>query len=194
MKGEPYTYLKIKYTLARILAGVIIVFIFPLLLLLLILVSVDTFSCGLFVQDRVGQYGKLFRIYKFKTIRPVSRKISSIGAFLRKTKLDELPQLFNILKGEMSFIGPRPDVSGYYDSLKGEDRKLLILKPGLLSEASLEYRNEEYLLNQKENPLKYNDEIIFPHKIKLNLEYLERVSFKEDIRILLKTCGIFFNK
>ncbi|MCW0496378.1 sugar transferase [Riemerella anatipestifer] len=194
MKGEQHAYLKIKYTLARILAGVIIVVIFPLLLLLLILVSVDTFSYGLFVQDRVGQYGRIFRIYKFKTIRPVSRKISSIGAFLRKTKLDELPQLFNILKGEMSFIGPRPDVSGYYDSLKGEDRKLLILKPGLLSEASLEYRNEEYLLNQKENPLKYNDEIIFPHKIKLNLEYLERVSFKEDIRILLKACGIFFNK
>ncbi|MDY3317560.1 sugar transferase [Riemerella anatipestifer] len=194
MKGEQHAYLKIKYTLARILAGVIIVFIFPLLLLLLILVSVDTFSYGLFVQDRVGQYGRIFRIYKFKTIRPVSRKISSIGAFLRKTKLDELPQLFNILKGEMSFIGPRPDVSGYYDSLKGEDRKLLILKPGLLSEATLEYRNEEYLLNQKENPLKYNDEIIFPHKIKLNLEYLERVSFKEDIRILLKTCGVFFNK
>ncbi|WP_052911842.1 sugar transferase [Riemerella anatipestifer] len=194
MKGEQYAYLKIKYTLARILAGVIIVVIFPLLLLLLILVSVDTFSYGLFVQDRVGQYGRIFRIYKFKTIRPVSRKISSIGAFLRKTKLDELPQLFNILKGEMSFIGPRPDVSGYYDSLKGEDRKLLTLKPGLLSEATLEYRNEEYLLNQKENPLKYNDEIIFPHKIKLNLEYLERVSFKEDIRILLKTCGVFFNK
>ncbi|MCU7542745.1 sugar transferase [Riemerella anatipestifer] len=194
MKGEQHAYLKIKYTLARILAGVIIVVIFPLLLLLLILVSVDTFSYGLFVQDRVGQYGRIFRIYKFKTICPVSRKISSIGAFLRKTKLDELPQLFNILKGEMSFIGPRPDVSGYYDSLKGEDRKLLILKPGLLSEASLEYRNEEYLLNQKENPLKYNDEIIFPHKIKLNLEYLEKLSFKEDIRILLKTCGIFFNK
>ncbi|MSN82505.1 sugar transferase [Riemerella anatipestifer] len=194
MKGEQYTYLKIKYTLARILAGVVIVVVFPLLLMLFILVSLDTNSFGVFVQDRVGQYGKLFRIYKFKTIHPVSRKISKVGAFLRKTKLDELPQLFNILKGEMSFIGPRPDVSGYYDSLKGEDRKVLILKPGLLSEASLEYRNEEYLLNQKENPLKYNDEVIFPHKIKLNLEYLERVSFKEDIRVLLKAIIIFFNK
>ncbi|MEJ8605887.1 sugar transferase [Riemerella anatipestifer] len=194
MKGEQHAYLKIKYTLARILAGVIIVVIFPLLLLLLILVSVDTFSYGLFVQDRVGQYGRIFRIYKFKTICPVSRKISSIGAFLRKTKLDELPQLFNILKGEMSFIGPRPDVSGYYDSLKGEDRKLLILKPGLLSEASLEYRNEEYLLNQKENPVNYNDEVIFPHKVQLNLNYIEKLSFKEDIRILLKACSILFNK
>ncbi|MDY3338494.1 sugar transferase [Riemerella anatipestifer] len=194
MKGEQHAYLKIKYTLARILAGVVIIVVFPLLLMLFILVSLDTNSFGIFVQDRVGQYGKLFRIYKFKTIRPVSRKISKVGAFLRKTKLDELPQLFNILKGEMSFIGPRPDVSGYYDSLKGEDRKLLILKPGLLSEASLEYRNEEYLLNQKENPLKYNDEVIFPHKIKLNLEYLERVSLKEDIRVLLKAIITFFNK
>ncbi|MCU7545639.1 sugar transferase [Riemerella anatipestifer] len=194
MKGEQHAYLKIKYTLARILAGVIIVVIFPLLLFLLILVSVDTFSCGIFVQDRVGQYGKIFRIYKFKTIRTVSREISNVGAFLRKTKLDELPQLFNILKGEMSFIGPRPDVSGYYDGLKGEDRKLLILKPGLLSEASLEYRNEEYLLNQKEGSLKYNDEVIFPHKVKLNLEYLEKLSFKEDLRLLLKACNIFFNR
>ncbi|MDY3328936.1 sugar transferase [Riemerella anatipestifer] len=194
MRGEQHTYLKIKYTLARILAGVVIVVISPLLLMLFILVSLDTNSFGVFVQDRVGQYGKLFRIYKFKTIRPVSRKISKVGAFLRKTKLDELPQLFNILKGEMSFIGPRPDVPGYYDGLKGEDRKVLILKPGLLSEASLEYRNEEYLLNQKENPLKYNDEVIFPHKIKLNLEYLERVSFKEDIRVLLKAIITFFNK
>ncbi|MDY3344585.1 sugar transferase [Riemerella anatipestifer] len=194
MKGEPYTYLKIKYTLAIILAGVVIVVLSPLLLMLFILVSVDTFSYGIFVQDRVGQYGKLFRIYKFKTIRPVSRKISKVGAFLRKTKLDELPQLFNILKGEMSFIGPRPDVSGYYDSLKGEDRKLLILKPGLLSEASLEYRNEEYLLNQKEDPVNYNDEVIFPHKVQLNLNYIEKLSFKEDIRILLKACSILFNK
>ncbi|MBT0573007.1 sugar transferase [Riemerella anatipestifer] len=194
MKGEQHAYLKIKYTLARILAGGVIVVLSPLLLMLFILVSVDTFSYGIFVQDRVGQYGKLFRIYKFKTIRPVSREISNVGAFLRKTKLDELPQLFNILKGEMSFIGPRPDVPGYYDGLKGEDRKVLILKPGLLSEASLEYRNEEYLLNQKENPLKYNDEVIFPHKIKLNLEYLERVSFKEDIRVLLKAIITFFNK
>ncbi|MCU7567220.1 sugar transferase [Riemerella anatipestifer] len=192
MKGEQYTYLKIKYTLARILAGVVIVVVFPLLLMLFILVSLDTNSFGVFVQDRVGQYGKLFRIYKFKTIHPISRKISKVGFFLRKTKLDELPQLFNILKGEMSFIGPRPDVPGYYDGLKGEDRKVLILKPGLLSEASLEYRNEEYLLNQKENPLKYNDEVIFPHKIKLNLEYLERVSLKEDIRVLLKAITIFF--
>ncbi|MDY3513626.1 sugar transferase [Riemerella anatipestifer] len=192
MKGEQHAYLKIKYTLARILAGGVIVVLSPLLLMLFILVSVDTFSYGIFVQDRVGQYGKLFRIYKFKTIRPVSREISNVGAFLRKTKLDELPQLFNILKGEMSFIGPRPDVPGYYDGLKGEDRKVLILKPGLLSEASLEYRNEEYLLNQKENPLKYNDEVIFPHKIKLNLEYLERVSFKEDIRVLLKATRCAF--
>ncbi|MRM97115.1 sugar transferase [Riemerella anatipestifer] len=194
MKGEQYTYLKIKYTLARILAGVVIVVVFPLLLMLFILVSLDTNSFGVFVQDRVGQYGKLFRIYKFKTIHPVSRKISKVGAFLRKTKLDELPQLFNILKGEMSFIGPRPDVSGYYDGLKGEDRKVLILKPGLLSEASLEYRNEEYLLSQKKDSVKYNDEVIFPHKIKLNLEYLERVSFKEDIRVLLKAIITFFNK
>lgn len=162
-------------------------FIFPLLILLFIISSLDTRSNGIFFQKRVGQNGKIFIIYKLKTINPQKGKSSPIGLILRKYKLDELPQLFNILKGDMSFVGPRPDIQGYYDCLKGEDRKVLQLKPGLTSEASIKYSNEDTLLRSQKDPLLYNDNIIFPDKVKMNLSYLENISFKEDLRILWKT-------
>ncbi len=106
---------------------------------------------------------------------------------MRKTKLDELPQLFNILKGDMSLVGPRPDISGYYDILEGNDRLVLELKPGLTSEAGIKFRNEEEILNKQIDSLKYNDEIIFPEKVKMNLEYYKHLSLKKDAQILLRT-------
>lgn len=176
----------------RTLALVLMLFFLPFFFVIYLIVSIDTQSSGIFVQKRVGQYGNLFDIYKFKTLHPVTRSISKLGKFLRKSKIDELPQLFNILKGEMSFVGPRPDIEGYYDKLIGEDRRVLQLKPGLTSEASLKYRNEEYLLAQQENPLQYNDEVLFPDKVKLNLEYLEKLSFKEDLKVVFKTIKAVF--
>ena len=113
--------------------------------------------------------------------------ISRYGNFLRKSKLDELPQLLNILLGQMSFVGPRPDIPGYYDRLKGEDRKILELKPGLCSWAAIKYFNEDEELKLHTNPLEYNDEIIFPDKVRMNLEYYYNQSFSEDIKILWKT-------
>lgn len=101
--------------------------------------------------------------------------------------MDELPQLFNILVGDMSFVGPRPDVEGYYDRLQGENRKVLELKPGLCSWSSLKYIDEEALLQKQENPLEYNDEVIFPDKVKMNLGYYYNQSFWEDIKILWAT-------
>jgi len=103
---------------------------------------------------------------------------------MRKAKLDELPQLFNILKGEMSIVGPRPDIKGYYDLLEGENRLVLNLKPGIISKAGLKYRNEDDILDQKENPLKYNDEVLFPDKVRMNLDYYNHMSFKNDVQII----------
>jgi lipopolysaccharide/colanic/teichoic acid biosynthesis glycosyltransferase len=158
-----------------------------LLFVFWIIASVDTKSNGLFIQERVGQWRKFFRIYKIKTMHPVTAKISRFGTFLRKTKIDELPQLFNILKGEMSVVGPRPDIAGYYDVLLAEERKILELKPGLTSLASIKYANEEELLAKQKNPLQYNDEVIFPDKVKINLDYYYNRSFREDIKIIWKT-------
>jgi lipopolysaccharide/colanic/teichoic acid biosynthesis glycosyltransferase len=152
-----------------------------------IIASLDTKSNGLFVQERIGQWGRIFKIYKLKTICPQTNRISRIGLFLRQTKIDELPQLWNVLKGEMSFVGPRPDISGYYDVLEGESRKVLELKPGITSEASIKYQNEETLLGQQENPLAYNDTIIFPDKVRMNLEYYYNRSFFGDIGIIVRT-------
>lgn len=164
-----------------------LVVVSPILFVGYIVASWDTRANGIFTQQRVGQYAKLFTIYKFRTIHPKTRKISKTGKFLRRSKIDELPQLVNVLKGEMSFVGPRPDLPGYYDTLTGEDRKVLELKPGITSEASIKYAAEEVLLAAKENPLKYNDEVLFPDKVKMNLDYYHRRSFWLDLQIMLRT-------
>ena len=114
-------------------------------------------------------------------------RITPLGIKLRKYKLDELPELWNVLIGDMSFVGPRPDVPGYADKLEGDDRRMLLLKPGITGPASLKYRNEEELLAEQENPLKYNDEILFPDKVKINIEYLDNWSFWNDIKIIIYT-------
>ena len=106
---------------------------------------------------------------------------------MRKYKLDELPELWNVLIGDMSFVGPRPDVPGYADKLIGEDRKILQLKPGITGPASLKYRNEEELLARQEDPVKYNDEVIFPDKVRINLNYLNHWNFWLDIKIIVYT-------
>jgi len=152
----------------------------------------------LFKQKRVGQYGKLFTVYKFRTMTvngegrtsiaaEEENRITSLGDKLRRYKLDELPELWNVLKGDMSFVGPRPDVPGYADQLIGEDRDVLNLKPGITGPASLKYRDEEYILTQQTDPQKYNDEIIYPDKVKLNLYYLHHYSFAKDIQMIVCT-------
>lgn len=156
------------------------------LLLVYLFVAIDTKSNGFFFQTRVGQNGTLFTIFKFKTLQS-DGSISPLGRFLRNSKLDELPQLWNILKGDMSFVGPRPDVPGYYDVLEGEERKILELKPGLTCEASIKYAKEEALLEKQEDPLHYNDTVIFPDKVRMNLAYYYNRTFFGDLKIILKT-------
>lgn len=162
----------------------------PVILIALIFTAVVSSSFGLFTQGRIGQYGKPFTIYKLQTMK--NGRVTKIGKILRRSKIDELPQLINILKGDMSFVGPRPDIVGYYDKLTGNDRKVLKLKPGLTSLAAIKYRNEEQLLAQQSEPLKYNDEVIFPDKVKMNLEYLDKRNFFYDLKIILLTFQSLF--
>lgn len=131
----------------------LIIILSPILILGYVVVSIDTFSNGLFTQKRIGQYGVPFTIYKLKTIRPKTTIISPVGKLLQKSKIDELPQLFNVLFGTMSFVGPRPDIPGYYDKLEGDYRKILALKPGITCEASIKYADEELILEKQENPI-----------------------------------------
>ena len=152
----------------------------------------------IYKQQRVGQYGRLFTVYKFRSMKVAGEgttsiaskeenRITPLGKKLRRYKLDELPELWNVLKGDMSFVGPRPDVPGYADKLKGKDRNILKLKPGITGPASLKYRQEEDLLNSVENPQEYNDKIIYPDKVRLNLYYLEHYSFFKDIEMIVCT-------
>lgn len=164
-----------------------LVILSPLLVLSIVAASIDTASNGIYLQKRIGQFGRPFTIFKLRTMHGKTRQVSTIGGFFRKYKIDELPQLLNVLIGNMTLVGPRPDIAGYYDLLEGESRKILELKPGITSLASLKYFNEEALLKQQENPLQYNDTVIFPDKVKMNLDYYYHRSGWGDLRILWKT-------
>ena len=164
-----------------------LVLLFPIFITCWVLAAIDTHSNGLFLQTRIGQYGKPFTIYKLRTMHCKTRNVSNIGAFLRRYKFDELPQLANVCLGTMSIVGPRPDIVGSYDKLQGEERKVLELKPGLTSEAAIKYANEEQVLAQQENPLLYNDTILFPDKVRMNLAYYYNHTFWGDIKIIWKT-------
>lgn len=177
----------------------ILLLFFWLILIFWLMAAIDTQTNGIFIQERIGQYGKKFKIFKLRTIQVLSisgsARISKTGQFLRNYKLDELPQFLNVLMGKMSVVGPRPDLPGYYDLLEGENRKILELKPGLTSIASLKYSKEEYVLEKQSSPVIYNDRIVFPDKVQLNLDYYYQRSFWGDIGIILKTIWfVFFRK
>lgn len=182
----------------RIISLIGILLLSPLYLIIAVLIKLKMPGGPvLFRQKRIGQYGKSFTMYKFRTMKVAhsgssvsvkgETRITRLGAKLRKYKLDELPELWNVFIGDMSFVGPRPDVPGYADKLKGDDRKILLLKPGITGPASLKYRNEEELLAEKDDPVTYNDEVIFPDKVRINLNYLKHWNFFLDIRIIIYT-------
>ncbi len=188
----------LKFVFDRTMALVGLLMLWPLLLVVALLIRFKMPGGPvIFRQQRVGQYGRLFTMYKFRSMvvshsgSSVSVKgesrITPLGAVLRKYKLDELPELWNVLVGDMSFVGPRPDVPGYADRLEGEARNILSLKPGITGPASLKYRDEEELLAAQDDPQKYNDEVLFPDKVRINLEYLKNRSFGLDLRIIVCT-------
>ncbi|WP_026279234.1 MULTISPECIES: sugar transferase [unclassified Thioalkalivibrio] len=171
---------------------------FWLIALAWVLATIDTRQNGFFVQERVGRHGRVFRVVKIRTMRP-SRvhtttvttghdpRITPLGRFFRRTKIDELPQLINVLLGQMSFVGPRPDVPGFADALEGEDRLVVSVRPGITGPATLKYRDEESMLAAVEDPEAYNHEVIFPDKVRINREYVQNWSFRKDLGYIWRT-------
>jgi lipopolysaccharide/colanic/teichoic acid biosynthesis glycosyltransferase len=175
-----------------------LVLLAPVILLCWVVAALDTRSNGFFIQKRVGRHGRVIRVCKIKTMyagdsgrSPIASKnmssISRSGRFFRKYKLDELPQLFNVLAGSMSLVGPRPDVPGYADRLQGEDRVILLLRPGITGPASIKYKDEECILAAVDDPDAYNDRIIWPDKVKINREYFINYSLLRDVRYIVHT-------
>ena len=187
----------IKYIFDRLMALVGILFLWPVFIVVAILIKTNMPGPVLFVQKRIGKDGKVFNCHKFRTMTvnhggssisvAGENRITPLGAKLRQYKIDELPGLWDVFIGKMSFVGPRPDVPGYADCLEGNNRRILSLRPGITGPASLKYRDEEYILAQQANPQEYNDTVIYPDKVRLNLYYLDHYSFWDDIRIILAT-------
>ena len=211
--------LKIVFDKVVSLVGLIV--LSPVLLIVALLIKWKMPGPILFCQQRVGRYGRIFTVYKFRTMTVKAEasvasrnseatsiasqeqsRITPLGEKLRRYKLDELPELWNVLKGDMSFVGPRPDVPGYADQLQGEDREVLLLRPGITGPASLKYRNEEDILEAVDEALQkgrsglpigittvqeYNDNVIYPDKVRLNRYYLHHYSFIKDIKMIVCT-------
>ena len=211
----------LKFVFDKVVSLVGLIVLSPLLLIVALLIKWKMPGPILFRQQRVGRYGRIFTVYKFRTMTVKAEasvasrnseatsiasqeqsRITPLGEKLRRYKLDELPELWNVLKGDMSFVGPRPDVPGYADQLQGEDREVLLLRPGITGPASLKYRNEEDILEAVDEALQkgrsglpigittvqeYNDNVIYPDKVRLNRYYLHHYSFIKDIKMIVCT-------
>ncbi len=197
--SDHQVFFKRCFDLSGAVAGLLL--IWWLILAAWLLASLEARSNGFFLQQRVGRQGRLFRVIKIKTMRPDGNQITTVtrrgdsritpfGAFFRKAKIDELPQLWNVLIGDMSFVGPRPDVPGFADMLEGDERAILSIRPGITGPATLKYRNEEELLAAQDDPETYNREVIWPDKVRINLNYICNWSLSQDLKYILRT---FFN-
>ncbi len=188
----------LKWIFDRVMAAAGLLALCPVLAVVAVLIRVRMPGGPvIFRQRRVGRGGRLFTMYKFRSMTvghggsSVSvageSRITPLGHVLRRYKLDELPELWNVLIGDMSLVGPRPDVPGYADRLTGADRDVLRLRPGITGPASLKYANEEEILALVDDPQRYNDEVIFPDKVRINLQYYRSHSLAGDIKLILAT-------
>ena len=208
----------LKWIFDRSWALIGLLVLWPVLLIVAILIKVKMpGGPAIFKQKRVGRNGELFTMYKFRSMTVAhsgssvsvagESRITPLGAKLRRYKLDELPELWNVLIGDMSFVGPRPDVPGYADALQGDDRRVLLLRPGITGPASLKYRDEEEMiadfvdkckkekglcgvpdgLSDEQAAIWYNDNVIYPDKVRINLYYLDHYSFVKDFQMILCT-------
>lgn len=183
-------------------AGLII--LSPVFIITAVIIKLDSKGPVIYKQSRVGKGNRDFQLYKFRSMKPDSDvsglltvggrdpRITTSGYYLRKFKLDELPQLINVLKGEMSFVGPRPEVRKYVDIYTEDQKKVLSVSPGITDVASIKYRNENELLEKADDPERFYVENIMPDKISLNLEYIDQRSLFKDLKVILKTLSAVF--
>ena len=176
-----------------------IIILLPFFIIICLIIKADSKGGCFYIQERIGKDGKPFGIYKFRTMRSGAdsaglltigthdKRITRVGSFLRKTKIDELPQLWNVLKGEMSIVGPRPEVEKYVLLYTEEQRKVLSVRPGITDYASIEYVNENEILSQASDPDRAYIEEVMPHKIKLSMRYLEHYCVSEYLKIIFLT-------
>tara|TARA_B100000809_G_C15118386_1_gene523300 strand:+ start:136 stop:726 length:591 start_codon:yes stop_codon:yes gene_type:complete len=190
---------KKQQLLKRFFDVVMSILLLPFLLLpvilLIIIATLRTKQFGIFMQQRIGKEGKPFSFYKIRSLKgsnhqdinDITMHQTNFGKWLRVSKLDELPQLFNVINGTMSWVGPRPDIPGYADQLKGEDQIILSVKPGITGPATIKYKNEDLLLLQQNDPLIYNDTVIWPDKVAINKLYVKHWRLINDIGYLWKS-------
>ena len=176
----------------------------PVLLVLSLLVKLSSSGPVLYRQERIGRGGKPFHIAKFRSMfedadncgpqitSAGDRRVTSVGRTLRRLKLDELPQLWNVLNGDMSLVGPRPEVPRYVECYSISQRKVLTVRPGITDPASIAYRQEEQLLGAQPDPDRYYRDVVLPEKLSMNLQYVNRISFFYDLSLLLRTTGSMF--
>lgn len=179
------------------LIGIIV--LLPIYIIISLLIIIDSKGGVLYKQERTGRGDRIFKVFKFRTMRPDSfskgaltvgsrdPRITNVGYYLRKYKLDELPQLFNVLLGDMSFVGPRPEVKKYTDLYNEAQKKVLTVRPGITDYASIKFRNENDLLSVSDNPEKLYIDEIMPEKLDLNLKYINDNSLFKDIKIIFDT-------
>ena len=176
----------------------------PVIGIAALLARLETGEPGIFRQQRVGRDGVLFDVQKIRTMRSSGAqtttvtvqgdvRITRLGRIFRRLKIDELPQLINVVKGDMSLVGPRPDVPGFADVLEGEDRKVLKLRPGITGPAALAYRHEEQLLQSQPDPERYNREVVWPDKVAINRQYVESWSLRTDVHCVALTIRSVFD-
>ncbi len=199
------TTLMLKRLFDLVVAIMLLIVLSPLLILFSLRILLDSGRPIFFRQERMGKYGKTFEIFKFRTMRQNTatadgitllddNRITKVGAFLRKYRLDEVPQLFNVIRGDMSFVGPRPDLPKYYEVEDKAYRCILLVKPGVTCPAALEFKDEEVILALSDNPEETYVNKVFPMKVELNLKYLRNISVYQDMKIMLDTFVSVFIK
>jgi lipopolysaccharide/colanic/teichoic acid biosynthesis glycosyltransferase len=180
--------------------------LFPFLLVIVALVKLDSAGPAFYIQERIGKHGSVFRLVKFRTMHinadrlaaitvgARDRRITRAGFYLRKFKLDELPQLINVLVGDMSFVGPRPELKKFVDLYSEDQRRVLLVRPGITDPASIKFRHENELLEGREDPIRYYVDVIMPQKLAMNLDYIRRQSIASDLKVMLSTAFSIFKR